>query len=312
MPARKQALTDFTRNIEQIMAEYEDRYWTSSDGLRLHFRNYDGDAAIVSGRPPLLCLHGLTRNARDFEDFAASHAGTWRVLCPEMRGRGHSDYAKDPMTYTPLHYLQDIELLLAQEGIDRFVAVGTSLGGLLTMLLAASNPQRIAGAVLNDIGPEVSAAGLERIRSYVGQGRNFETWMHAARALQESSADIYPDWGITQWLRYAKRLMVLGTGGRIAFDYDMKIAEPFEAPEGATPQVDMWPMFGALATRPLLVLRGETSDILSAATAERMASHAGVELVTLPGIGHAPTLDEPESMAAIGRLLSRIAPLAQA
>lgn len=284
------------------MAEYEDRYWTSSDGLRLHFRAYEGDIS----RPPVLCLPGLTRNARDFEDLATRLAGDWRVLCPEMRGRGDSDYAKDPMTYQPMQYLQDLEALLAQEGIERFVAIGTSLGGLLTMLLAAANPARIAAAVLNDVGPEVSPEGLERIRGYVGQGRNFETWMHAARALQESSGDVYPDWDITQWLRYAKRIMVLGSSGRIAFDYDMKIAEPFEAPAGATPQVDMWPLFDALATRPLLVLRGETSDILSAQTAAKMASRPGVELVILPRIGHAPTLDEPESIAAIGRLLERV------
>ncbi len=280
---------------------WEDRTWTSGDGLRLHFRFYDGDAA----RPPVICLPGLTRNARDFEDLAARLCGRWRVLCPEMRGRGDSDYARDPMTYQPLQYLQDVEALLAQEGIDRFVAIGTSLGGLLTMLLGVSNPARIAAAVLNDIGPEVSDAGLERIRGYVGQGRNFETWMHAARALQEGQGDVYPDWDITDWLRYAKRIMVLGSGGRISFDYDMKIAEPFEAPGGATPQVDLWPLYDALATRPLLVLRGETSDILQAETAAKMASRPGVELVTLPLIGHAPTLDEPQSIAAIERLLDR-------
>lgn len=285
------------------MADFEDRYWTSGDGLRLHFRLYDGDPS----RPPVICLPGLTRNARDFEDLAVLLAGKWRVLCPEMRGRGDSDYAKDPMSYQPLQYLQDVEALLAQEGIARFVAIGTSLGGLLTMLLAISNPDRIAAAVLNDIGPEVSAAGLKRIRGYVGQGRNFETWMHAARALQESSGDVYPDWEITDWLRYAKRIMALGTGGRIAFDYDMKIAEPFEAPQGATPQVDMWPMFDALATRPLLVLRGETSDILEPQVAAKMAARPGVELLTLPRIGHAPTLDEAESVAAIERLLERVA-----
>lgn len=285
-----------------IMADYEDRHWTSSDGLRLHFREYSGD----SSRPPVLCLPGLTRNARDFEDLAARLAGRWRVLCPEMRGRGDSNYAKDAMTYQPLQYLQDVEALLAQEAIDRFVAIGTSLGGLLTMLLGIAGPDRIAAAVLNDIGPEVSPAGLDRIRGYVGQGRNFETWMHAARALQESSGDVYPDWGITDWLRHAKRIMVLGTGGRIAFDYDMKIAEPLEAPASATPQVDMWPMFDALAKRPLLVLRGETSDILEDGVAATMATRPGVELVTIPRIGHAPTLDEPESVAAIERLLSRV------
>lgn len=285
------------------MAQFEDRHWTSADGLQLHFRDYAGDPT----RPPVICFHGLTRNARDFEDLAAHLAGKWRVICPEMRGRGDSDYAKDPMTYQPLQYLQDIDLLLVQEGITRFASIGTSLGGLLTMLLGVSNPQRIAAAVLNDIGPDVSAAGLERIRGYVGQGRNHETWMHAARALQESTGDVYPDWEITDWLRYAKRIMVLGTGGRVAFDYDMKIAEPFDTPAGATPQVDMWPLYDVLATRPLLILRGQNSDILEEDVAARMATRPGVELVTIPRIGHAPTLDEPESVAAIERLLDQVA-----
>jgi len=284
------------------MAEYEDRSWTSRDGLRLHFRDYAGDRA----RPPILCLPGLTRNARDFEDVADRLAGRYRVICAEFRGRGDSDYARDPMTYQPMQYLEDIELLLEEVGLTRFIAFGTSLGGLLTQLLAANDVTRIAGALLNDVGPEVGEAGLERIRGYVGQGRSFETWMHAARALQEAQGDIYPDYDIADWLRIAKRTMALGSGGRIAFDYDMKIAEPFEAAGGATPQVDLWPIYGALAQVPLLILRGENSDILTAETAARMASSGpSVELVTIPRIGHAPTLDEPESIAAIERLLAR-------
>jgi len=284
------------------MAEYEDRSWISRDGLRLHFRDYAGDRA----RPPILCLPGLTRNARDFEDVADRLAGRYRVICAEFRGRGDSDYARDPMTYQPMQYLEDIELLLEEEGLTRFIAFGTSLGGLLTQLLAANDVTRIAGALLNDVGPEVGEAGLERIRGYVGQGRSFETWMHAARALQEAQGDIYPDYDIADWLRIAKRTMALGSGGRIAFDYDMKIAEPFEAAGGATPQVDLWPIYGALAQVPLLILRGENSDILTAETAARMASSGpSVELVTIPRIGHAPTLDEPEAIAAIERLLAR-------
>ncbi len=285
------------------MAEYEDRSWTSRDGLRLHFRDYPGDAA----KPPILCLPGLTRNARDFEDVAARLAGAWRVICPEMRGRGDSDYARDPATYQPLQYLEDVEALLEQEGITRFVALGTSLGGLLTILLAAKDNSRIAAALINDIGPQVEEAGLNRIRSNVGQGRSFETWMHAARSLQEVQGQIYPHFEVADWLRFAKRVMAVGSGGRIAFDYDMKIAEPLHSPEGATPQVDLWPFYQMLAARPLLILRGETSDILSAETAERMAREApGAELVTIAGIGHAPTLDEPESVAAIDRLLQRV------
>ena len=284
---------------------WDDRSWTSSDGLKLHFRDYAGPA----DRPTILCFHGLTRNARDFEALAASLAGEWRVLCPDMRGRGDSDYVRDPMTYTPAHYVADVEALLAAEGITRFVAIGTSLGGLMTMLLAAANPERVAAAVINDVGPEIEPAGLARIREYVGQGRSYETWVHAARALQEANRAIYPAWGLPDWLRMAKRCMVIGSGGRIVFDYDMNIAEPFEAQDGPAPAPEvMWALFDALAARPLLVLRGEHSDILSADVAARMAARApGSELVTVPGVGHAPTLDEGEAVAAIARLLARAA-----
>ena len=282
---------------------WEDRRWTSRDGLHLHFRDYPGSPE----KPPILCLPGLTRNARDFADLAAQLAGDWRVLCLDMRGRGDSDYARDAMTYTPAHYVEDVEALLDAEGITRFVAIGTSLGGLMTMMLSVKDPGRIVAAVLNDVGPEIELAGLERIREYVGQGRSYETWVHAARALQESNRDIYPDYELPDWLRLAKRCMVIGSGGRIVFDYDMNIAEPFEAPEGPAPPPEaMWALFDSLATRPLLVLRGAHSDILSPEVAARMAARSGsVELVTIPGVGHAPTLDEPEAIAAIARLLAR-------
>ncbi len=290
---------------------WEDRSWTSSDGLKLHFRDYSSAGQGLADKPPILCLPGLTRNARDFDQLAASLAREWRVLCPEMRGRGDSDYARDPMTYTPAHYVADVELLLEAEGISRFVSIGTSLGGLMTMMLAMQGPMRIAAAVLNDVGPEIEPAGLARIREYVGQGRSYETWVHAARALQDAHGDTYPGFALQDWLRFAKRCMVIGSGGRIVFDYDMNISEPFEALEGATPAPEaqnaaMWALYGMLATRPLLVLRGAHSDILSADVAARMAERgAQTELVTIPNVGHAPTLDEPEAIAAIGRLLAR-------
>lgn len=288
------------------MAEFEDRFWTGEDGLRLHFRDYAGGAGSAD-RPPIICLHGLTRNGRDFEALASHLAARWRVLCPDFRGRGDSAYAKDPMTYNPLTYARDIDALLAQEGIARFVAIGTSLGGLVTMLLALSGPDRLAGAVLNDIGPEISRAGLERIMGYVGQGRSFETWMHAARALEEAQGDVFPDFGVAEWLVMAKRCMTLGSNGRIVFDYDMKIAEPFAASDGAA-GVDLWPAWNALNGRPVLLLRGETSNILAPEVADRMIAGApDAELVTVPRVGHAPTLDEPEAIAGIERLLARVA-----
>jgi pimeloyl-ACP methyl ester carboxylesterase len=283
---------------------YEDRFWTSSDGLKLHYRDYAGRA----DRPPLLCLPGLTRNARDFEPVAERFAGEWRVICPEMRGRGDSEYAKDSETYNPLTYAADVEALLAAEGITRFVAVGTSLGGLMTMLFAMGDPSRLAGAVLNDIGPVIEPEGLERIRSYVGQLRSFPTWMHAARALEESQGDIYPDYAIADWLRLAKRVMDFTGSGRITFDYDMKIAEPFRQPGGESASPNMWPAFEALAGRPVLAIRGELSDILSAATLKVMVARLpGMASVTIARTGHAPTLDESEALDAIARLLDQVA-----
>lgn len=285
------------------MSQFEDRYWTSRDGLRLHYRDYAGDP----GKPPVLCLPGLTRNARDFETLAARLAPRWRVLCPDMRGRGDSAYAKESTSYHPLQYVDDVNALLEAAEVDRFVAIGTSLGGLMTMLLAARGAERIAAAVLNDIGPEIEPEGLARIVDYVGQGRSFPTWMHAARALQETHAAAFPKFDISDWLAMAKRVMTLGQNGRIVFDYDMKIAEPFaQTPTGEA--VDLWPAFEALASRPLLIIRGGISDLFSAATLTRMVERAPVsEAVTLPEVGHAPTLDEPEAVAAIERLLAQVA-----
>ncbi|WP_408077648.1 alpha/beta fold hydrolase [Sphingomonas plantiphila] len=284
------------------LPSFTDGYWWSGDGLRLHYRDYPGRA----DRPPLLCIPGLTRNARDYEKLAERLAGDWRVIAVELRGRGESGYAKDPMTYVPLTYLQDLEALVAELKLDRFVAVGTSLGGILTMLMASTHPERIAGAVLNDVGPEIDPAGLTRIRGYVGKANWHPTWMHAARALAEANGDVYPHWEITHWLDMAKRTHRLTSAGRIVLDYDMKIAEPFRLP-GNEAGPDMWRAFDGLADKPLLIVRGGTSDILPAAVAERMHREVeGSELVTVPDTGHTPTLDEPEAAAAIDRLLMRI------
>lgn len=286
------------------MAAYTDRYWWSRDGLRLHYRDYAGDEAGT--RPPILCLPGLTRNARDFEPVAERLAAQgWRVLCVELRGRGESAYAKDPMSYVPLVYLQDLDALLEDAGIDRFIGIGTSLGGIMLMLLSATGHGRIAGAVMNDIGPTIDEAGLARIRQNVASGGGHPTWVHAARALAEMQEVIYPDYGLEDWLAYAKRLYRLNSKGRVVLDYDARIAEPFRVPGGES-GVDLWPAFDAMAACPVTLIRGALSDILSEETAARMAErHPDLERVTVPRVGHAPSLFEPECVAAIDRLLDR-------
>ena len=284
--------------------QFDKRFWWSRDGVRLHYRDYPGGE---DGRPPILCIPGLTRNARDFEPMAERLAGQWRVIAVDLRGRGESGYAKDPMSYVPLTYLQDLEALAEELALDRFVAFGTSLGGILAMLLAVTAPARMAGAMLNDVGPVLEAAGLHRIRGYVGRASSWPTWLHAARALAEANGDIHPGYDLEEWLAMAKRLYRVNGVGRIVLDYDLRIAEPFRVP-GNEAGPDMWQAYAALENTPTLIVRGETSDILSAATAERMAAASPLtKLVTVPGVGHAPTLAEPAAAAAIDRLLARIA-----
>ena len=283
-------------------AAFSEGEWESEDGLRLHYRDYPGG----EGKPPLLCLHGLTRNARDFEALAERFAGEWRLIVPEMRGRGHSEYARDAASYSQMTYVADVVRLLEQLQCGPVVVVGTSMGGLMAMLMAVTKAWPLAGVVLNDIGPELAPAGLARILELVGQGGSFETWMHAARHLREQGRKVHPDYEISNWLAFAKRVMVVGGSGRIVFDYDMKIAEPLNAASGERP--DLWPAFRALAGMPALVLRGQLSDLLSAATVKTMkAELPGLKAVTVPRVGHPPTLAEPQAQKAIAALLAEVA-----
>jgi pimeloyl-ACP methyl ester carboxylesterase len=264
----------------------------------LHARVYAGPDG-AEGVPPILCMPGLARNARDFEMLAPHIARLRKVIVIEFRGRGESAFAKDPMTYVPLTYVQDVVAMLDELGVERFAAIGTSLGGLVAMLMAVTLPGRLVGAVLNDVGPELQTAGLERIRDYIGAGGSQPTWMHAARAFAELNRAVYPRYEIHDWLRLTKRTHRLTAEGRIVADYDKQIAAPLRAPgdEGA---VDLWPAYRALGNIPLLVLRGELSDILARSAGEKMVAELPrARLVEVPGVGHAPTMDEPEVRVAI-------------
>jgi pimeloyl-ACP methyl ester carboxylesterase len=285
------------------MARYENRYWWSQDGLRLHARDYPGGE---DGRPPILCLPGLTRNARDFDELAERLSPDWRVLALSFRGRGESGYAKDPMTYVPLTYMRDVDALLIDQGIDRFAAIGTSLGGIVTMLMSGAERGRLVGALLNDVGPEIDPRGLQRIRSYVGRASSWPTWMHAARGVQEANADVYPRFDVEAWLRVAKRLYRLNSSGRIVLDYDLRIAEPLRVP-GSEAGPDMWRALEGLRGTPTLVVRGERSDVLTPDVAERMtATLDPAELAVVPDVGHTPLLTEPELEAPLARWLDRV------
>jgi pimeloyl-ACP methyl ester carboxylesterase len=205
-----------------------------------------------------------------------------------------------------LIYAQDIELLLRELDLKKFVLVGTSLGGIVSMLIAPQWQTQLKGVILNDIGPEISAKGLERIRGYVGNARSFDTWMHAARAMAEAQGEIYPDYKIEDWLRFAKRTCKLGGNGRIILDYDMKISEPFRV-SGGEAGADLWPFYESLGERPVLILRGETSDILAKQVATKMVKKLpNASLATIARVGHAPSLDEAGALSAISAWLAQI------
>ena len=276
-------------------------YW-SRDGLRLHYRDYPGPAA----RPALLCLPGLTRNAADFDGLARRLAGQWRVIVPDLRGRGESAWPRDSLSYVTLTYLLDLRLLIEAAGLGRFIVLGSSLGGALALQLTTGNRPAMAGVILNDYGPAIEATGLARLRANVGRGGNWPTWIHAARDLARRTAAVYPAWQLGDWLGFAKRLCRVGTSGRIILDYDPRIAEPFRLPNGDAGS-DLWAAFESLAGLPVLCLRGALSDVLTPATQALMTARLpGMRAVEVPGVGHAPSLGEPEAIAAIDAILHDI------
>ena len=280
---------------------FRDGYFRVRDGLRLHYRDYPGR----DDRLPLLCLPGLTRNARDFAAFAEHHSPERRVLVLENRGRGLSEYDPQPERYNPLTYAGDVIQFLDELAISQAIFVGTSLGGLVTMAVAVTVPQRIAAAILNDVGPELTQEGLDRIRNYLGKDPRFTSWDEVAEILATNNKGVPARYTEDDWVRMAKRVC-REEAGEIRFDYDMAIVKPFET-SGATPNVDMWPLFAALAQKPLLVVRGEKSDLLSAEAARKMQdAQPSVKFAVIPGVGHAPDLDEPEAVAAIEEFLEAI------
>lgn len=284
------------------MSDATERWFQSTDGLRLYYRDY---AAGSPGRLPVLCLPGLTRNSRDFEHVALRLQRHRRVLCADLRGRGKSQHDPRWQNYHPGTYLADIGQLLADAGVERCVFFGTSLGGILAMLTAATQPQRIAAAILNDVGPEVDPAGLARIASYVGRYPPAKTWDEAVAIVRATYEIALPDLTDEQWADFTRR-SYSDVAGVPRLDMDPNIGEAVRAaPSAAAP--DLWPVFAALKPVPTLVLRGAASDILSRATLDRMqAEKPDLVRVEVPNRGHVPLLDEPEAVTAIDAFLARL------
>ena len=296
--------------------------YTGSDGLALYARDYaaagpdtassSGAAALAgaaAARLPVICIHGLTRNSADFDEFAPIVAGLGRrVLALDVRGRGESARDPDLEHYTPQVYADDVEALMDRLGIARAVFVGTSMGGLITMTLAARKVERIAAAVLNDIGPVISHKGLERIAAYVGRQSRPATWEEAAAAIKDINACAFPGLDDADWDKWARRAFAPDASGRLALRYDPGIAKAMQTGKLRTSSPGLRKGFRRLAQScPVLLVRGQLSDLLEPRQADWMRRQApGMAVVEVPGVGHAPMLTEPEALAAITRFLATV------
>ncbi len=270
---------------------------TTWDGLSLYYTD-EGEGL------PLLCLPGLTRTGRDF-DYLAPHLPPLRLIRPDYRGRGQSDWADDPMSYTVPNEAQDVLMLLDRLGIEKAAVLGTSRGGLIGMMLAATAKDRLLGLALNDVGPVIERAGLERISDYVGRNPSLRTHAEAAAAMPRHNPGFH-EVPPGRWLEEA-RLHYLEAGGRLKITYDPGLREAFLAAfDGPAP--DLWPLYDACEGLPLALIRGAHSDLLSRETAEEMRRRRpDMIFAEVPGRAHVPFLDEAASVKAIRAWLELMA-----
>lgn len=287
------------------MAAFDAHRFRSADGrLDLFARIYPGPEG--SDRPTLLLMHGLTRNSADFEPLVAHLAGQYRLVVPDQRGRGLSEWDPDPANYRPDVYAADMFALLDGLGIERAGLIGTSMGGLMAMIMGATQPARVPLIVLNDVGARLDVAGLERIQSYVGPSAPITRWEEAAAACAVINATAFPGFVAEDWLAFARRTYRENADGTISPAYDPAISESIKGAQPATVPAELWPLWGALSALPVLVVRGMLSDLLSGETVVQMAGrHSGPFVsVNLPDRGHAPLLDELPALAAIKAFLT--------
>jgi len=281
--------------------ETKDHFYSSGDDLKLYCRIYP---ALEPSGTSVLCLPGLTRNSRDFVALARRLQARHEVLTADLRGRGRSDRDSDPSRYQLPTYVQDIWSLLGSRGLSRVLVIGTSLGGLIGMVMAAMKPACIAGLVLNDIGPEIDPAGLQRIAGYAGKLPPVSSWPEAAAQTKSVYGLALPGLTDAEWLDYARLSYRENANGIPVPDMDPKIGEAFKNTSAAAP--DMWPLFAQIKGVPMLVIRGALSDILSAATVVRMGREKpDLMHIEVPNRGHTPLLNEPQSVAAIDAFVTR-------
>ena len=277
---------------------------TAQDGLRLHVREYGSRIAPML---PVVCLPGLSRTVEDFDALAPALAGGTahrRVIAIDARGRGRSDYDSNPDNYNLAVELGDVVAVLTALEIGPAVFVGSSRGGILTMLLAVAHPRAIAGAVLHDVGPVIEAKGVARIKSYVGKLPQPRSFAEGAGILRRLFDAQFPKLSAEQWLAAAQRTWK-SENGEFVPTYDVRLARTLAEFDLDRPLPPMWNEFDALIGVPVLVVRGANSDVLSEATVAAMHEHhAGLESITVADEGHVPSLDSADLIERIAEFVA--------
>lgn len=284
------------------------QFITSHDGLMLHVSTFGPRPPTAV---PVVCLPGLARTGADFDALATALAGDPKrpryVVAMDYRGRGRSDYDRNPLNYNFANELADVLAVLTALDIGPAVVVGTSRGGILSMLLASARPTAIAGVVLNDIGPVIEVQGLARIKSYVGNLPEPKSFADGAEILRRLFASQFPKLSDDDWLAFSKRAFK-EQGGRLMPTYDVRIAKTLEGIDLAQPLQSLWVEYDALAHVPVMVVRGANSDVLSVATVAAMRERRpDLEVIEVPDQGHAPLLAEPEIIGQLSAFIARCA-----
>lgn len=268
--------------------------------------NFESIRYTGGSRTPVLCLHGLTRNARDFEDLAPRLAETGRdVIALSFRGRGGSDYDPDYLNYHPLTYRDDVLKALDVLNIDKAIFIGTSLGGIVTMLVNETAPERVAAAIINDVGPELAPEGIARIAGYAGgDGGPAQDLDEAAARIRAINGVAFPDESDAFWRAFARRTFRENPDGSWSLDYDPNVGKALLE---VGPAPDLWKPFESLKGTPTLIIRGAISDLLSPEIINKMrAVHPSFAYAEVPNVGHAPMLTEPAACDAIDQFISKL------
>jgi pimeloyl-ACP methyl ester carboxylesterase len=285
------------------MDKYVDYWYKSGDGLRLYARDYACRDTDNSNPAIILCMHGLTRNSADFGGLADHLCERYRVLSVDQRGRGRSDYDSVIANYTPLTYVQDMFTLLDAVQVEQVILIGTSMGGLMSLLMSAMQPQRIRGVILNDIGPELDPRGLARIKGYVGKSKPVTNWDEAVAQARSINEVAFPDFTEQEWLDFTRGAYREENGVPV-LAYDPAISQPLDDEDSGVVPPDLWAVFEGVTAIPMLVVRGAQSDILAPGCVADMRERKPDLLVAeIPHRGHAPTLTEPASLVAIDAFL---------